>query len=154
MESSIGLPGPDEGLRSQGRLVVRSPAQLHLHPALVRLNLASSLVGTSGASGMERQSVAEPILITTNDTIISGFRDWQSALSTTRPSIECIEYSFSNEDALQFILIRNRRQRFWNSFSRIRLALELEPYFQAKAGANQSHGANTKVRQICPKLGT
>lgn len=61
--------------RSQGRLVVRSPEQLRLHPALVRLNLISSAVELNDACRLRGQPLREPILITTNGTILSGFKD-------------------------------------------------------------------------------
>jgi ParB-like chromosome segregation protein Spo0J len=153
LESSIGLPGPPEGFRSQSPQVVRSPGELRLHPAVLRLNLASPLVGTPGGGTLEKQSVVEPILITTNSTIISGFSSWQSALRAGCTRVQCIEYSLSDEDALRFILLRNRPQRSWNSFSRIRLALELEPHFQAKATANQIHGGKYKGSANLPKAG-
>ena len=43
----------------------------------------------------------DPILITTKGTIVTGFR---LALLEGRQEIHCIEYPFSKEDALQFII--------------------------------------------------
>ena len=115
------------------------------------MNLANSLVELTELKHAGGRSLAQPILITTNGTIISGFRDWQAALSDPSATVDCIEYSLSDEEALQFILIHHRPRRFWNSFIRIRLALELEPYFRAKAVANQSHGGKFKGSANLPK---
>ncbi len=115
------------------------------------MNLANSLVELTELKHASGRSLAQPILITANGTIISGFRDWQAALSDPSATVDCFEYPLSDEEALQFILIHHRPRRFWNSFSRIRLALELEPYFQAKASANQSHGGKYKGSANLPK---
>ncbi len=92
-----------------------------------------------------------PILITANGTVISGFREWEAALHDQCAAIECIEYCLSDDEALQFVLTNQRPRRFWNSFSRIRLALELDPYFQAKASANQSLGGKYKGSANLPE---
>ena len=101
----------------RGHLVSRSPVQLHLHPAVIRMNLANCLVEISGC--MERRPLVEPILITTSGIIISGFADWQAAISDNA-TLDCIEYPLNDEEALQFILIPHRPRPFWNSFSRMR----------------------------------
>jgi hypothetical protein len=122
-----------------------------MHSAVARLNLANSLVEFAKAKSTHGLSTCGPILVTANCTVISGFRDWQAALSDPTATVDCIEYSLSDEEALQFILIHHRPRRFWNSFIRIRLALELEPYFRAKAVANQSHGGRVKGWANLPK---
>lgn len=147
-ESTLRSPGDSQ---PQGRLVARSPEQLRLHPALVRLNLTSSVVEFSDACRLKGQPLREPILITTNGTIISGFKDWHAAVSDARPAVDCIEYSLSDEEAIRFILIRHQQRRTWNHFSRIRLALELEQNSQSKALANQIAGGRYKGSANLPK---
>lgn len=120
-------------------------------PAIVRTNLANSLVELSESQHANEGFLSKPILITANGTIISGFRDWQVALIDLATTIDCFEYPLSDEEALQFILMHHRPRRFWNSFSRIQLALELEPYFQAKASANRSHGGKYKGSANLPR---
>jgi len=136
---------------SQGLLVTRSPDHLRLHPALVRLNLMSSVVELNDVCRQKNHALREPILITANGTIISGFKDWHLAVTDARPSVDCIEYSLSDEEAIQFILRRQQPGRKWNQFNRIRLALELEPHFRAKALANQIAGGSNKGSANLPQ---
>src|SRR5262245_35592923 len=143
--------GGIKGLRPQGHLVVCPPEQLHLHPALVRLNLIDSVVEINQAARLEGLSLQEPILISTNHTIISGFRAWRTAINHGRTAVDCIEYSASDEEAIQLLLLRHQRGHIWNDFNRIRLALELEPYFQAKALANQRRGGQFKGSANLPR---
>jgi hypothetical protein len=145
------LPNSEPAGALQKHFVLRSPKQLRLHPAIARLNLASSLLELEQPKPANGVSGTVPILITANGTIISGFRDWQAALHDQCAAIECIEYCLSDDEALQFVLTNQRPRRFWNSFSRIRLALELDPYFQAKASANQSLGGKYKGSANLPE---
>ena len=89
-------------------------------------------------------TVTEPILITTNGTILAGFGRWRSAVFDGRHEINCIEYPLSEDEALQFIISHHQPQRGWNAFIRIRLALTLEPYFQQRALDNMRAGGKYK----------
>lgn len=137
--------------RFRGHPVVRSPQQLHLHPILLRLNLVNSVVEFNRAIRTKDECLREPILITTKGTIISGFSEWHAAVKDSRHTVDCIEYSLNDEEAIQFMLIQHQPRRAWNSFTRIRLALELEPFFQAKALANQTAGGKYKGSANLPK---
>ena len=96
------------------------------------------------AARLKNLSVPEPILITTNGTILAGFGRWHSAVLEGRNEIDCIEYPLSEEEALQFIINHHQPQRGWNAFRRIRLALELELYFHQRALDNMSAGGKYK----------
>jgi hypothetical protein len=124
--------------------VLRSPSQLLLHPSLVRLRLIDATVELNQAVLVQGRSVPEPILITASGSIISGFRKWHEAVSDSRPQVDCIECSLSEEEALEYIVIQHRPRRGWNNFTRVRLALELESHFQRKALANQIAGGKLK----------
>ncbi|HXZ33352.1 MAG TPA: hypothetical protein VEH30_13815 [Terriglobales bacterium] len=97
------------------------------------------------------QSVPEPILITTNGTILTGFGYWRSALFDGVRGINCIMYPLSEEKALRFILTHHQSRRGWNDFVRIRLALSLEPHFQQKAFDNMSAGGRYKGSANLPE---
>jgi hypothetical protein len=88
--------------------------------------------------------VPEPILITTNGTILAGFGRWHSAALDGRNEIDCIEYPLSVEEALPFIINHHQPRRGWNAFRRVRLALELEFYFQQRALDNMIAGGKYK----------
>jgi len=96
------------------------------------------------AAQLANPSISEPILITTNGTILAGSGRWRSAVFAGRHEINCIEYSLSEEEALQFIISHHQPQRGWNAFIRIRLALKLELYFQKRARDNMSAGGKHK----------
>jgi len=136
---------------SQRYFVPRSPKTLRLHPALARLNLLHSLTDSHQNVRLKKRCLSEPICITTNGTIIAGFREWHEALHEGRTVVDCIVYSLGDDQALEVILSHYQTQRPWNAFTRIRLALELEPYFQAKAVANQRHDGKYKGSANLPK---
>ena len=96
------------------------------------------------AARLNDQSAAEPILITTNGTILSGFGRWRLAVFEGRREVNCIEYSISEEESLQFILNHHKPRHGWNAFVRIRLALTLEPHFQQRALENMRAGGRYK----------
>jgi len=116
--------------RMEGRPVLRSPEQLRLHPALEELHLTATVEDFNEAVRRGAQSVQEPTLIATCGTVLAGIGRWRLALFEGRPEINCIEYSLTEDEALQFIISHHQSQRGWNAFVCIRLALKLEPYFQ------------------------
>lgn len=130
---------------------MRSPEQLRPHPALVRLNLLGSIVEINEENRSLAQSPRSPILTTTSGTILCGFIEWQAAVRDRCDHVNCIEYGLTDDEAIQFILMRRQPQREWNAFNRIRLALELEPYFQSKALTNQRAGGKYKGWANLPK---
>jgi hypothetical protein len=135
---------PTTTSRSEGRPVVRSPEQLRLHPALKKIGWIGVICEINEAVRPTNLSVTEPILITTCGIILAGIGRWRSALLNDPQEINCIEYSFNEEEALQFIICHHQPQRGWNAFIRIRLALTLEPYFQQRARENMGAGGKCK----------
>lgn len=113
--------------RSEGRPVVRSPKQLRLHRAMEELRWIGVMDEFNDAARQMNPTVTEPILITTNGTILAGFGRWRSAMFEGRHEIRCIEYPLSEDEALQFILTHHQSRCGWNAFVRIHLALTLEP---------------------------
>ncbi len=119
--------------RLEGRPVVRSPQQLRLHRALDEIGWTGVIGELNDAAQLKNQSVSDPILITTNGTILAGFGIWRLAIFEGKHQIHCIEYLLGEEAALEFILTHYQPRRAWNAFIRIRLALTLEPYLQQQA---------------------
>ncbi len=109
--------------RLEERLVVRSPQQLRLHRALEEVGWTGEIDEFNEAARLSDSSVTDPILITTNGTILSGFGRWRSAVFNGRFEINCIEYPLGEDESLQFILNHHQTRRGWNDFVRIRLAL-------------------------------
>ena len=137
--------------RLEGRPVVRSPEQLRLHRALEELGWSGVIGEFNEVVRLTNSSVSEPILITTDGTILAGFGRWQSAVLDGRHEINCIEYPLSNDEALRFIISHYRPQRGWNAFIRIRLALRLEPYLQQRALDNMRTGGKDKGSANLPE---
>jgi len=136
----------------EGHPVVRFPEQLRLHRALEELGGTDLIAELNDAARLKEQSVPEPILITTNGTILAGFGRWRLTVFEGRHEIHCIEYSLGEEESLQFIISHHQPRRGWNSFIRIRLALKLEPYFQQRALDNMRAGGKYKGLANCRKL--
>lgn len=125
------------------RPVVRSPEDLHLHPALHELNCVEVAEELNEAE-RTRHHLTNPILITDEGTILSGFGLWRSALLHGEREIQCIEYALGQEGSLLFILSHLKPQRGWTPFVRTRLALTLEPYLQRRALDNMRDGGRYK----------
>jgi len=62
-----------------------------------------------------------------------------------------VEYSLTDENALQFMLSLQRRRNCWNSFIRIRLALKLEGSLHQCALKNMQLGGKYKGSANLPK---
>jgi hypothetical protein len=115
-----------------------------MHHALEELGGVAMISDLNEAARLVNQALIEPILITTNGTILAGFGHWRLALSEGRPQIDCIEHPLSQEDSLQFILNHHKTRGGWNAFVRIRLALSLEPDLQQRALENMRTGGSCK----------
>ena len=137
--------------RSEGRPVVRSPKQLRLHRALEELGWTGVIDEFNDAARLANPSLPEPILITTNGTILAGSGRWRLAVFDGKHEINCIEYPLSDEEALQFIISHHRPQRGWNDFIRIRLARSLKANFQQRAFDNMSTGGKYKGSTNLPE---
>ena len=142
---------PSAMSRVEGRPVVRSPEQLRLHRALDELGWFGVIGELNEAARLTNPSVAEPILITTNGTILAGFGRWRLAVFDHRHEINCIEYPLSEDESLQFIISHHQPRRGWNAFIRIRLALKLEPYFQQRALDKMRAGGKYKGSANLPE---
>jgi hypothetical protein len=128
----------------EGRPVLRFPEQLRLHRALDELGWIGVIDDLNEAVRLRNQSMPEPILITTNGTILAGFGRWRLAVFESKHEIHCIEYPLSEDESLPFILTHHRPRLGWNAFVRIRMALTLEPYLQQKALGNMRAGGKCK----------
>ena len=144
-QPALELPLPNAATdRTGGRPIVRSPKDLHLHPALENLGWSGLLDELNDAAGTARRPIHDPILIATDGTVLTGFGRWRLAVFEQVPEIYCIEHSLSVDDSLQFILIHHQTRRGWNDFVRIRLALSMKPSLQQAALTNMRSGGKYK----------
>ncbi len=137
--------------QAEARLVVRSPENLRLHTALRDLDVIDVVEELNDAARLKDQFAAEPILITTNGTILAGFGRWRAAVFNGGHEINCIGYPLTDDEALQFMIGHHQPQRGWNAFTRIRLALTQEPYFQHRALDNMRAGGRYKGSANLPE---
>ena len=135
----------------QGSPAARTPGELRLHPVFLKLNLVGTLINYAVHGRKPPGSVPEPILITSSGLVISGVREWHAAVSEGRPVLSCNEYQLSDDEALQLILTFQQSRGVWNSFTRIQIALQQEPYLQGKARANQVAGGANKGSANLPE---
>ncbi len=83
-------------------------------------------------------------MITRDRTILDGYARLELARLQGRATLPCIEFDLTESEALQWLLQKHRRSNGLNDFSRILLALELEPWFREKARSNQRAGGQNK----------
>ena len=130
----------------ESRLVDRAPEELHPHP--VYLKVRGPIRGSKGRQPPSYSAtLAEPVAITRAGLILDGYTRWQLAAREGRPSVACIEYELSDEQALTFMLEKHRRSDWLNDFCRILLALQLEPHWRARARQHQA-GAGKLSSQL------
>ena len=83
-------------------------------------------------------------MITQDKFIIDGYARWELAKRRGRPTLNCIEYNLTAEEALEELIRRHRRSRGLCDFIRIELALDLEPQFREAAMRNRQLGGRLK----------
>jgi hypothetical protein len=124
-----------------GRSIVSSVERLRLHSAVESFgNLQLGEFSSESSS----EIISEPILVTPNGTILSGFLRWLTAKRQGVESVDCIEYPIGEDKALDFILRTHCQRETWNAFVRIRMALTCESDFQQQALENMRLGGKYK----------
>ena len=119
------------------RLVDRAPDELRPHP--VYLKVRGPIRGSEGRQPpLSSAALAKPVAITRAGLILDGYTRWQLAVREGWPSVACIQYELSDEQAVLFMLDKHRRSDRLNAFCRILLALQLEPHWRARARQHQA----------------
>jgi hypothetical protein len=129
---------------------MRFPQELRLHRALEEFGWIGE-DELNIAAQQTTQPMPEPILITTDGTILSGFGRWRLASRESSHEIPCIEYAFDQDESLLFMITHHQIQSGWNDFVRIRLALTMESSLQQKALDNMSAGGKLKGSANLPE---
>jgi hypothetical protein len=137
------------------RVVASDPHGLHAHPSYTRHGLSVPACKVSALRGLGELAFVEPLTITRDRTIIDGYSRWELAKELKRPVLNCLEYDLSETEALEWLLQKHRRSNGLNDYSRIMLALDLEPELADRARANKQIGGQhkgwsnlTKVEQV------
>src|ERR1035437_4631327 len=138
----------DEQLRSEtGRplevhrqFVTYRVDELRPHPSYVRLRLTVPVSTLSALAEQGDLAVREALAITRERIVIDGYAQLELARRQGRPTLPCIEYELTEDEALLWLLQKHRRSNGMNDFCRILLALELEPCSRERALSNQRLG--------------
>jgi hypothetical protein len=128
----------------RGEFVTRRLDELHRHPSYARHHFtvpASKLSVLAERGGL---AFREPLVITQDCTIVDGYARLELARLTGRQTLQCIEYELTEAEALHLLLERHRRSDGLSAFSRVLLALDLEPSLREKALSNQRAGGHDK----------
>ncbi len=131
------------GAPHSGRLVQRTPTALRPHPLYEEL--CGPITATRLARAYMPAEVAhEPLLTTTDGTILDGHVRWRAAINRRQESLTCIAYDLTEEASIRVLLDRHRRSKGLNDYCRILVALRLEPHYRANPPARtQARGART-----------
>jgi hypothetical protein len=127
------------------RMVMRGTDTLKPHPSLLKLDLSPTNERLLALEKLGDTIFEQPLLITQENVIVDGYARWRIARHQQRDTILCQVCQLTEQEALQRILQTSRRPEWLNAFSRVQLALDLEPWFREKARANQSAGGKEKV---------
>lgn len=117
---------------------------LRAHPDFTKHSPGYSTAEISALAERGESAYDDPLTITQDGYVVEGYALWQLAKLQKRPTIRCIVREMSKEQALLYIIGRNRGSKGINDFVRILLALELEPWFKERAKLNQQIGGRDK----------
>jgi hypothetical protein len=120
------------------------PQDLRPHPSYAKHGLTVPAYKLSALRERGELAFAEFVTIAHDRTIIDGYARWELAKQLRRPILHCVEYELSEAEALQWLLEKHRRSAGLNDFSRIMLALDLEPDLTEKARENKQIGGQQK----------
>jgi hypothetical protein len=139
-QSELGQPFHDV----EGKLVSCRVDELRPHPGYVRNHIGIPASQLSPLAELGDLVFREPLLITQDRTILDGYARWNLARQRGWLTLPCIEYDLPEAEALYWLLQKHRRSNGLNAFSRILLALELEPWLKEQAKSNQRVGGQNR----------
>ena len=110
------------------RLVTCSVSELKPHPSYARHDLSVQPFKLSALEELGELGFSHPLMITQDKCIIDGYARWELAKRKGRPTLTCIEYDLTSEQALEELIRQHRRSHGLTDFIRIELALDLESF--------------------------
>jgi len=141
-----------ERIESVGRLVDRPTPSLRPHPAYQEL---CGPIAATRAQRVAQQAapIREPLLTTTDGTILDGHARWQVAIDQGQPNLPCIECAVTEDEALQLVVQRHRSSEGLNAYGRIVLALGLEAPLRARRHRPKPVTGTTKPSSNLTNIG-
>jgi hypothetical protein len=135
---------PDNCSIPSGRIRVIELDKLQCHPAYLRHGIAVSSAKIEALMALGEVAFKDPLLIASGGVVLDGYARWELARRQGRSSLLCIEYELAEEDSVRWLLNRHRQLKGFNDFTRILIALELEPMRRSEANGNQRIGGYLK----------
>jgi hypothetical protein len=118
--------------------------ELRPHPSLLKHQVPVSAFKLSALDQLGELAFRDPVIVTRDRIVVDGYARLELAKSRDRLTIDCLEYAFTEDEALCYFLQKQRRSNGLNDFSRIELALDLESCFRERARSNQQDGGRAK----------
>jgi len=125
-------------------LILRPIDELRPHPSLVKLHIVPSTQDISAAIGKLEGVNMESLTTTQDGYILAGHAQWKIARRNGEKTLPCLQLDMTEEESLLWLIQKHQRSSSINDFSRILLALELEPWFKTRARSNQQVGGQMK----------
>jgi hypothetical protein len=91
-----------------------------------------------------KTALSEPLIVTSQGTIIDGLKRWVVARERRIVTLPCVKLAISDDEALDQILARASAKNWWNRYRRICLALTREEALRERACENQRAGGRKK----------
>jgi ParB-like chromosome segregation protein Spo0J len=133
------------GEKAQGVLMSSFPVSgLHPHPSYLRHKVPVVPAKLAALAAAGSRSLLDPLEITREGTILDGYARWEYARRTNRPTLPCIAFDLSEEEALRWLLRKHIERSGLNPFTRVMLGLDLEPALSGQARLNQQAGGKLK----------
>jgi hypothetical protein len=127
-----------------GKFVSCQVKELRPHPSYLRHQLTVPTAELSALAEQGDEAFREALVITRDRFVIDGCALLESARQQGRPTLICIELDLNEAEGLKWLLRKSRRSNGLNAFSRILLALDLEPGLKEKARSNQRAGGQNQ----------
>jgi hypothetical protein len=125
----------DMSIRRQ--FVTYRVADLRLHPSYVRNGLTVSASQLSALVELGDQAFLDAVVITRERFVIDGYALLELARRQGLLTLLCIELDLNETEGLQWLLWKSRQSNVLNAFSRILLALDLQPALREKARSDR-----------------
>jgi hypothetical protein len=137
-ELRIPIPG------TRAQLKLRRTEEIRSHPSWLKNDIPLSVARLAAAAGAGDLAFEPPIITTHEGLLIDGYEVHALARQQGRTHLTALEYQIDEMEALELLLLRNRRSEGLNAFCRIVMALDRKQEFRQRAAANQSTGGREK----------
>ena len=119
------------------QFVTHRVADLRLHPSYVRNGLTVSTSQLSALVTLGDQAFLDAVVTTRERFVIDGYALLELARQQGLLTLLCIELDLNETEGLQWLLWKSRQSNVLNAFSRILLALDLQPALREKARSDR-----------------